>query len=92
MLSLPLATLLLSLATTFIQAAPAQEDVTDGTMVTPNLTSLVKRATSVPLTAAQVASYKPYTRYAAVPGPGIISWNCGRRTFPAFHGLLILIS
>jgi hypothetical protein len=79
MLSLRLASLLLSFATAIIQAAPVQEDEA---AVLQNLTSLETQADIPPiiLSTAEIASYKPYTFYAAVPGCGpqsILAWNCG---------------
>ncbi|KXN91092.1 Lipase [Leucoagaricus sp. SymC.cos] len=76
--ALRLGTLLLSFAAAFVSAAPVQENEET---VTPNLTSLEKRAT-IPLSSAQVASYKPYTFYAAVTGCGpssIMAWDCGAK-------------
>lgn len=77
MLSLRLATVLLSFASAFVQAVPTQEEATNAE-VTPNLVSLEKRAVTR-LTPAEVASFKPYTIFAAVPpcGPtSLLAWNC----------------
>ncbi|KAJ3571300.1 hypothetical protein NP233_g3843 [Leucocoprinus birnbaumii] len=79
MLSLRRATLLLSLALGFVQAAPVDTESED-TSVNLNTTFLEKRET-FPVSTAQVASFRPYSIYAAVPGCGvssILAWNCAK--------------
>lgn len=78
MIGTRLVTLLLACAATIVHvnAAPVQNH-TDET--SPNLTSLEKRAT-IPLTSSQVASFRPYTNFAAVAGcppATVLAWNCG---------------
>jgi hypothetical protein len=89
MIATPLIALLLACATSIVRvdAAPVQGNI-DGA-ISPNLTSLEKRAT-VLLNAAQVASFKPYTNFAAVggcPPATIMAWNCGMldNKFKATH-------
>ncbi|XP_006458628.1 hypothetical protein AGABI2DRAFT_217368, partial [Agaricus bisporus var. bisporus H97] len=79
MIGTRLVTLLLACAATIVHvnAAPVQNH-TDET--SPNLTSLEKRAT-IPLTSSQVASFRPYTNFAAVAGcppATVLAWNCAK--------------
>ncbi|KAF5349651.1 hypothetical protein D9756_008794 [Leucocoprinus leucothites] len=79
MISLGLAISLLSFASAFVSATPIHEDITDAA-ATANIAHLARRATS-PLSAAQIASFRPYTVYAAIPGCGpasLLAWNCAK--------------
>lgn len=74
-----LATFLVSVVTAVTVNASPVQDIATSEAVTPNLTTLEKRATT-PLTAAQKASYKPYTYFAAVaycPPSTVLAWSCG---------------